>query len=59
MRLQEKYGFKARAYHAQGFEDLAAYKKVHGSDLFIRDVEEYDRICKVCDMTADTCMQRV
>lgn len=47
MRPQEKYGFKARVYHARDFEDVAAYKKVHGSDLFIRDVEEYDRICKV------------
>jgi hypothetical protein len=43
---QEKYGFKARVYHAAGFETLEDYKKVHGSDLFIRDVEEYDRICK-------------
>ena len=45
--MQEKYGFKARVYHAAGFETLEDYKRVHGSDLFIRDVEEYDRICKV------------
>ena len=43
---QEKYGFKARVFQAAGFASLAEYKKVHGSDLFIRDVDEYDRICK-------------
>ena len=45
--LQEKYGFKARTYNAAGFADVAEYKKVHGSDLFITDIEEYDKICKV------------
>ncbi len=45
--VQEKYGFKARTYQAAGFANVAEYKKVHGSDLFIRDIEEYDRICKV------------
>ncbi|CAK0787949.1 hypothetical protein CVIRNUC_011171 [Coccomyxa viridis] len=46
-RLEEKYGFKARTYNAAGFADVAEYKKVHGSDLFITDIEEYDKICKV------------
>ena len=45
--MQEKYGFKARTYNAAGFANVAEYKKVHGSDLFIRDIEEYDKICKV------------
>ena len=45
--MQEKYSFKARVFQAAGFANLAEYKKVHGSDLFIRDVDEYDRICKV------------
>ena len=44
---RRKYGFKALEYHAKGFEDKAAYKKVHGSDLYIVDIDEYDRICKV------------
>ncbi|KAK9916259.1 hypothetical protein WJX75_000636 [Coccomyxa subellipsoidea] len=46
-RLEEKYGFKARVFQAAGFTNVAEFKKVHGSDLFIRDIEEYDRICKV------------
>lgn len=45
--MQAKYGFKARTYQAAGFANVAEYKKVHGSDLFIRDIEEYDKICKV------------
>ena len=47
MILQDKYGFKAREFHAAGFANVAEYKKEHGSDLFIRDIDEYDRICKV------------
>ena len=34
-------------FQAAGFTNVAEFKKVHGSDLFIRDIEEYDRICKV------------
>ena len=45
--MQEKYGFRARTYQAAGFANVAEYKKVHSSDLFIRDIEEYDKICKV------------
>ena len=45
--VQEKYGFKARVYQAAGFTNVAEFKKTHGSDLFIRDIDEYDRICKV------------
>lgn len=45
--MQEKYGFRARTYQAAGFANVAEYKKVHGSDLFITDIEEYDKICKV------------
>ncbi len=47
MAVQEKYGFKAREFHAAGFANVAEYKKEHGSDLPIRDIDEYDRICKV------------
>eukprot|EP00884_Botryococcus_braunii_P008817 jgi/Botrbrau1/17937/Bobra.50_1s0033.2 len=46
-RLEEKYGFKAKVFKPAGFEDKEAYKAVHGVDLPIRDIEEYDRICKV------------
>lgn len=45
--LQEKYGFKAVEFFAKGFANKEEYRKVHGSDLFLVDLEEYDRICKV------------
>ena len=45
--MQEKYGFKAVEFHAAGFADKQEYKKKHGSDLFLVDIDEYDRICKV------------
>lgn len=48
MSMQDKYGFKAKDFHAAGFANIAEYKKEHGSDLMIRDIEEYDKICKVC-----------
>ena len=34
---------------AADFDSKAAYQAVHGSDLFITDVEKYDLICKVSD----------
>ena len=45
--MQEKYGFKAVEFHAKGFTDKQEYKKKHGSDLYLVDIDEYDRICKV------------
>lgn len=45
--VQEKYGFKALEFHAKGFADKAEYKAKHGSDLYLTDIDEYDRICKV------------
>lgn len=45
--MQEKYGFKAAEFHAQGFADKEEYKKKHGSDLFLVDIDKYDSICKV------------
>ncbi len=45
--MQEKYNFKASVFQAAGFTNVAEFKKAHGSDLFIRDIDEYDRICKV------------
>lgn len=46
-RLEEKYGFKAVEFHAKGFANKAEYRAEHGSDLFLKDIDEYDRICKV------------
>lgn len=45
--LQAKYKFEAHTYKPQGFETKKDYQAKHGSDLFISNVDEYDRICKV------------
>ena len=45
--MQEKHRFKAAVYRAKGFETVQEYQKVHGSDLMIRDIDQYDLICKV------------
>ena len=47
MLSQAKYGFKAHEFHAAGFASKAEYKAKHGSDLFLTDIELYDKICKV------------
>lgn len=46
-QLEGLYGFKAVRVHAAGFADKEEYKKAHGSDLFLTDIEKYDQICKV------------
>lgn len=45
--MQAKYGFKAVQFHAKDFADKQAFKAKHGSDLYLVDIDEYDRICKV------------
>lgn len=50
--VQEKYHFKAKVYHAKDLPDKKAYQAKHGSDLFITNIDEYDRICKVCPQLA-------
>ena len=45
--LQAKYSFKAVTYKAAGLADVKEYRAKHGSDLYITDMEAYDRICKV------------
>ena len=34
-------------YQAAGLADVKEYRAKHGSDLYITDMEAYDRICKV------------
>lgn len=41
------YGFKARVYQPAGFANKEEYKKKHGSDLYLTNIEQYDYICKV------------
>ncbi|CAM6008028.1 unnamed protein product [Sphagnum balticum] len=45
--VEKRYGFKAHVFHADGFNNKKEYEAKHGSDLFITDIDEYDRICKV------------
>ncbi|CAI6003091.1 unnamed protein product [Closterium sp. NIES-65] len=44
---EERFGFKAEVFQAAGLNSKEDYVKKHGSDLFIRDIDEYDQICKV------------
>jgi phosphoadenosine phosphosulfate reductase len=46
-QLEDKYNLKVHEFHAKDCTDVKDFRKKHGSDLFIRSVEEYDRICKV------------
>lgn len=46
-QCEERYGFKAEVFQAAGMENKEEYQQKYGSDLFIRDLEEYDRVCKV------------
>ena len=45
-RLEAAYGFRAATFRAADCADRAAYDAKHGADLWQRDIEEYDRICK-------------
>ena len=46
-KLEKLYGFKAKVFAPAGFASKEEYMKKHGSDLFLTNIEEYDRICKV------------
>ncbi|GAQ87007.1 Phosphoadenosine phosphosulfate reductase [Klebsormidium nitens] len=46
-QLENKYGFESEVFQAAGFASRADYVKVHGPDLYLTDIDEYDRICKV------------
>lgn len=45
--LESRYGFKSHKFHAADVNSKEEYDAKFGSDLFITDIEEYDRICKV------------
>ena len=46
-KLEKLYNFKAKVFQPAGFATKAEYVKKHGSDLYLTDIDEYDRICKV------------
>eukprot|EP00850_Spirogloea_muscicola_P009345 SM000052S17737 [mRNA] locus=s52:428610:431364:+ [translate_table: standard] len=44
---ENRYGFKSEVFHVDGVADKDEYVDKYGSDLFIRDIDEYDKLCKV------------
>ena len=46
-RCEKAYGFKSHKFHADGFPTRAAFDAKYGADFWKKDIEEYDRICKV------------
>ena len=51
--MQEKYNFKAHTFHAAGFDNRDDFRAAHGSDLYLTDIEAYDRICKASTLGTD------
>ncbi|KAI5076552.1 hypothetical protein GOP47_0008617 [Adiantum capillus-veneris] len=45
--MERRYGFKSHVFHAADVKDKKEYVSKFGSDLFITDIDKYDRICKV------------
>lgn len=45
--LEEKYGFKATVFQADGCANKGEYDKKFGADLWKVDIEQYDKVCKV------------
>ena len=45
--LEDKYGFTAEVFAAEGCVDKAAYDNKFGADLWQVDIEQYDKVCKV------------
>ena len=46
-RVENHYGFKAQVCRAQGCASREDFEEMYGDDLFISDVEKYDRVAKV------------
>mmetsp|Transcript_862 Transcript_862/g.2967 ORF Transcript_862/g.2967 Transcript_862/m.2967 type:complete len:164 (+) Transcript_862:1-492(+) len=45
--VEEHYGFKAEWYHCKDCATVEEYNEKYGSDLWMKDIDEYDRLCKV------------
>ena len=45
--VENHYGFKAKVYHAQGCIDQKDYESKYGTDYWMKDIDEYDMLCKV------------
>jgi phosphoadenosine phosphosulfate reductase len=45
--VENHYGFKSQVYHAQGCKDQEDYYKQYGRDYWMKDIDQYDMLCKV------------
>jgi phosphoadenosine phosphosulfate reductase len=45
--MEEFYNFNANVFQAEGCANKAEYEDKYGKELWKRDVEQYDKICKV------------
>ena len=45
--VENHYGFKAKVYAAQGCKDQEDYYAKYGRDYWMKDIDEYDKLCKV------------
>lgn len=46
-RLEAAFGFKAQTFHCADAATKAEYDAKHGADLWQRDIDQYDKLCKV------------
>jgi len=45
--IEAHYDFKAVTYHAQGCTDQKDYESKFGKDYWMKDIDQYDMLCKV------------
>lgn len=45
--VEQHYGFKSKVYHAQGCKDQEDYYSKYGRDYWVKDIDQYDMLCKV------------
>jgi phosphoadenosine phosphosulfate reductase len=45
--VENHYGFKAKVYAAAGCADQNDYYDKYGRDYWMKDIDEYDKLCKV------------
>ena len=45
--VENHYGFKSQIYNAQGCKDQEDYYTQYGRDYWMKDIDQYDMLCKV------------
>ncbi|KAJ7513394.1 hypothetical protein O6H91_06G127100 [Diphasiastrum complanatum] len=46
-QIEARYNFQAHIFHAAGVNSKSDYLAKYDSDFYLRDIDEYDKICKV------------